>query len=246
MTPDALETFSGPGEVEPSTSPGDTERTTKRQREISRLESRALDFLHAVFMENAEPDERVNKLKENLEHFYTHLGQVVDVEDIRRRVEACRDLTDEAAFVDQAFQAVQPLIAHQVDHPDIARQIFHERHNFTQLNEVLSYGLAEEGTVAHIHLAPATDIANLRTTVIDGLCELARRMKADPVELGRVGRVAASSWIIAEHPRIMERLGFTIDGPISEAGAQRALEHGETRPSLRAHIDRDDFLNTYG
>lgn len=222
------------------------EQSFRREREISRLRERAVEFARTVFSEQPDGEARIAKLHENLGYFETHLGQDIDIRSIFAEIDALRDVDEAELFVARTVAAIEPLLEHQVDHPDVARQIFHERHDFTPLNEVLSYGLTEDGYVAHIHLAPATDIKNLRTVVVDGLRELARRITADPEGFVHLDRIAASSWIITEHPRIMEKLGFTIDGPVSEESAERARQHGESRPATRAHIDRADFLARYG
>jgi hypothetical protein len=77
----------------------------------------------------------------------------------------------------------------------------------------------------------------------DGLRELARRLEQD-ASMKDVSQITATSWIVAAHPRILEGLGFTVDGPIDEEKRQRDFAD-ETRPISKAHITREDFLKRY-
>lgn len=125
------------------------------------------------------------------------------------------------------------------------RQGWAEKSGFVPLNEVLSYGTHREE--AHIHLAPAKHESSLKLGVLvkRGLEKLAQKIKEDP-ELKNIERVSATSWLVAtkEGGRLMEKLGFQIDGPIDE---DFRAEHfkGELRPISRSHIERDEFLAKY-
>src|SRR3990167_7971144 len=124
------------------------------------------------------------------------------------------------------------------------REQFLSHGDFIPLSEALAFGTHD--TTAHIHLAPASSmgIAGLRADVDAGLRELARRLQSDP-ELQNIQTVKATSWIVAKNSRLIERLGFTVDGLISEEQKERHFFE-ESRPVASAHMDRQDFLKRYG
>lgn len=224
----------------------DTELDEFKQREFDRLLNRAGDYMHALYGRHESNSERINEVQKNMEVFFNNAGELLDADSIRLAIQSGLDAPDEETFVDKVLTAVRPVMRMQIEHPDVARRAFHERHDFQHLNEVLSYGLSEDGTVAHIHLAPAADLPNLRELVVQGLKELAKTIREHADQFEKLESVIGQSWIVAEHPRIMERLGFTIDGPVSEASAERARQHGENRPSSQASISLGKFLDLYG
>lgn len=217
----------------------------RRQRETGRYMDRAGEFLADLFRNNPTPEERMAKFRQNIGGFVKSAGEHLDVAALEQALQQCAETTTEEAFIERGLTAVQPIIALQIDRPDLARKAFYERHEFTPLSESLSFGVTEDGYVAHIHLAPATDIANLREDVTEGLHKLASLIRENPEQYKALERITATSWIVTEHPRVLERLGFTIDGPVSEASARHRREQGEVRPTSRAHIDIPDFLAKY-
>lgn len=130
----------------------------------------------------------------------------------------------------------------------LERKRFVEEHGFEPLNELLSFHLTEKGDVAYIHLGPARTIPKEELTLLvgAGLIELAQRMQdVSRVDLDRVTKVGAISWIVTKRPEWLEFLGFTIDGPISEH-LQKELFPDAKIPINTAHIDKDKFLSIYG
>lgn len=125
------------------------------------------------------------------------------------------------------------------------REVFVREGKFMPLNEIISFGVGGDN-IAHIHLAPASLLRpkELLRGVREGLQELARRLEEDP-KFKDVSVVTASSWIVAKNPKLLERIHFTVDGPISE---QMREEHfqDEVREVWAAHMDRKEFLKQYG
>lgn len=116
--------------------------------------------------------------------------------------------------------------------------------DFIPLSEALAFGVHRD--IAHIHLAPANTmgIAGLRADVQTGLRELARRLQEDDA-LNGVQTVQATLWIVAKNPRLLERLGFTVDGPISQEEREAHFAE-DPRDVASAHISREDFIARYG
>lgn len=125
------------------------------------------------------------------------------------------------------------------------RDVFHSQGGFEKLNDILSFGSYKD--VAHIHLAPARTMSpdQLIVSIQDGLHVLAQRLQTDS-EFESIERVTGTSWIVAKRPEMLEALGFTIDGPISdEMRTAHFSEDGDT-PISQASMSREDFLKRYG
>lgn len=60
-----------------------------------------------------------------------------------------------------------------------------------------------------------------------------------------IQRISIASWIVAKTPRRMQRLGFTIGGPVSGAVKQEEFP-SETREVATAFMTRAEFLQKYG
>lgn len=121
-----------------------------------------------------------------------------------------------------------------------ARKAFAHECAFTPINDLLSYG-REDGLI-HIHLAPAKTLSVKEkiAAVRDGLTRLATIVHADE----SMKQIEATSWIVARHPKLMKKLGFTVTGPIDDGMRQRRFRE-ETRPVSHAVINREEFLRRY-
>lgn len=114
------------------------------------------------------------------------------------------------------------------------------------LSDKVSFNLTKEGNVANLHLGEAQELSagELKSTVLSGFGGLAKRLvglEADDhrfpgEELGAVKEVRLTSWIVREHPRIIEKgLGFTIDDRSDELSRAERTQWG-------AVMSRDDFV----
>lgn len=215
------------------------------QRYHARQERQAGQFFHDLYQQADTNAARIAKIKESLSHFFSNAGEKLDAQAITARIESLADAPDEETFVDQAVAAMQSILHFQREHPDIARRIMLERHKFTPLNEVLSYGLTDDGEIVHIHLLPTTDQPRLRSLVLDGLRVLARQIQEHPENFVQLRAITATSWIVAEYPEVMKRLGFSVNGPDSEEFRQRHF-NSEEQDIDRASISKSDFLARYG
>ena len=104
----------------------------------------------------------------------------------------------------------------------------------TGVNDTLSYDLNTPAEI-HIHIAtlftlnPAETIKQLE----EGLHELALQLQTDP-NLAQIELIKGRSWIVYKHPKLVERLGFTI------------IDKDEEDGHALASISRDEFLKRYG
>lgn len=79
------------------------------------------------------------------------------------------------------------------------------------LNRLLSCELLNDGELMlHVNYAKDLLISEKIRLFRNGFIELSRLLKNNPW-FSSVQLITATSWIVAEHPKMMERLGFTID-----------------------------------
>lgn len=131
------------------------------------------------------------------------------------------------------------------------------------LNDVMQATLENDRT-ALIHIAKIEGSTKDKLSKFkDGLRKLAELLENDERFL-KVLFIGASSWITAEHPKVLERFGFSVDydnvsaigktfaGKYkntlkNEAEAREMIpkEHRDTEP-MYAQISREKFLELYG
>lgn len=124
---------------------------------------------------------------------------------------------------------------------DAPEQLEQKEEKFISINEVLAYGLGAD--VAHIHVMPADNKSPREKYVlfVEGLKNLADVVRDNE----DIKRVIGTSWIIAEHAPMIEKLGFTVTGAIPE-DLRDVHFKDEERDIWGAEMSREDFLNTYG
>lgn len=118
------------------------------------------------------------------------------------------------------------------------RRLFSRKEKFIPINELLSYR-TEQGSV-YIQVMPEKEIDNVLVEFTDGLRELAKIVSQNE----SIKKITANSWIVAEHPAVMERFGFTVTGEIKEDLKQKHFR-GEKRPVWGAYMSREEFINMY-
>ncbi len=172
---------------------------------------------------------------------------LIDGDIVRQSLGKCSAIKDKEEFIEKVLSAIEPINDLKKNNPGIFEQIEREAfikeveaRGFKKINEILSYGVNDD--FAHIHLAPARQIgvSGLKKMVQGGLEELAKIVK----ENQEIKRVEAISWIVADHPKILEKLGFTVVGEIDEE-MRRKHYVDDNRPISRATISREDFLSRY-
>lgn len=121
------------------------------------------------------------------------------------------------------------------------REILLNNPNIKEINELIAYDFDEEGNM-HLHVLPNqhSTITEKMTLMKQGLKLTANILIGHP----EVKFLYATSWIVAENPKLLEMLGFTIEGEISEI--ERTTEFSdEQRDVWKAVIPREDFIDRY-
>lgn len=97
------------------------------------------------------------------------------------------------------------------------------------LSDTLYYGLYKNTLTLHVLPSSTLSRSNQLRSLREGLKKLADELKNNE-NLENIKIVSAKSWIVEEHPGLMEKLGFTI----------------EAEKTDRATITRERFLELYG
>lgn len=107
-----------------------------------------------------------------------------------------------------------------------------------EINELLYCSIHGESLSLHVHTSSTQSPMQNYGKMKEGLKILADRIRGLP-DHGGLKRIEGTSWIIAEHPELLERLGFAVDRD----------ENGEVIVSgqnAHASIDVDAFLEKWG
>ena len=110
-----------------------------------------------------------------------------------------------------------------------------EKHGYTPLNEMLSYGIDPkypEDIGIHVHENLTRTSIQANTQMLSGLKILAEKMQTDPA-LAPMKRVAAYSWIVYNSPDILRMLGFELG------------ERDEAKKVALATMGRDAFIRKF-
>jgi len=175
---------------------------------------------------------------ERIEHMIVENRELFDAlengEEIENRLRACGEIEDKGEFVKAALEVMWPIIEVEMEKSNLNNEKIVCR---KQVNEMLSYDI-QDGCV-YVHVFSGGWKTSLKK-YIDGLKELAKDIEKDE----SIKMVMAVSWIVIEHPRILEKIGFHIDSEITNENIKRELSF-EDRKFGQAHMTREEFLNRY-
>ncbi len=202
----------------------------------------------AQYIFNLEINKRYEEILNTIPVFlnkdeYNPLDIDVILEMKKRFLETCK-LENREDFLFEFNNILQPIF--DLKKKNIAafekalRKNTTSRRGFTELNDLLSYG--KSGSEIHIHI-----FFNETLSVSEKvkMIEVGFGKLADIVDMDEeVKEITATSAIVAEHPKILEKYGFIIDGPISKDERGKRFIYDNTKID-RAHISREEFLRRY-
>ncbi|MFA4817130.1 MAG: hypothetical protein WC608_00200 [Parcubacteria group bacterium] len=159
-------------------------------------------------------------------------------ETMKKELEKCINIETKKKFVDEVITIIMPFIELKLEKPELFMREAEADREFMKLNELLSYEI--KGDSILIHMVPGEKVENFVIKFKAGLQKLAEILN----ENKNIETIQATSWIIAKHPKLIERSGFVIDGEISKKIRE---EHffGDKSKISQAHILRNDFLEKY-
>ena len=207
----------------------------------------------AIFNDKEKLKRVVANVDGRLETFKEY-GFSIEKDKIVADVQKAVGAKDAEAFAGSFLKAVEPYLIlisdekvsdlmRKADEDARRKEIFNEDGNF-KLSEVLYAGAGKNE--AQIHLAPSAELikekglAFFKNEVKIGLKKLAENIRLYP----EIKKITATSWIVGKNPALLEDLGFTVIGGISEEEKEKHFKD-ETRPIAKAFISREDLLEKY-
>jgi len=178
--------------------------------------------------------ERIDDLKEQIDR----LDFLENKEIMKTELEKCINIKTRKEFKDQVVKIIKPFIDLKIERPEIFVREAGTSQEFVKLNELLSYEIKSDSI--HIHMLPEEKVENLAIKFKAGLQKLAEILN----ENQNIETIQATSWIIAKHPKFIERFGFVIDSEINEE-IRREHFSGDKSKISQAHMLRNDFLEKY-
>lgn len=110
-----------------------------------------------------------------------------------------------------------------------------ERYDYIGLNDLVSYEFTKDypdDISLHIHENLTKAPMDANRSMIEGMRLLADKLSTDP-ELAHIKWISGKSFIVYDHPEIMERLGFTI------------VERDDAEKLALAKMNRDAFVKKF-
>ncbi len=220
----------------------------KIKEKAETIEQRMQRLLRQCFNENQDSKLRHKDLLKRLQFFLTvEDNPYLDtntINEIDSNLERICLIDNEEEFLNNAMVSLQPLFdwqhAEPVSFESSLRKGINAMTGFIPLNEMLTY--EQKKTEIHIHLSPSETLSlgNKLTLLRDGFKKLAEILKDN----SSIEQVRATSWLVAAHPGLLEKLGFTVEGEISPEMKKENFSHDD-RPVASAFINREDLLRIY-
>lgn len=220
----------------------DLEKRNEKEKSIH-------DKIENLFDVYDNGEERIGLLLELLAPLIND-NLIKDQDQMKINLLNCSKLNNKNEFVDKVMETITPLITFLIDNPDLEkrlvderplnlrRKIFNDFNKYEQIGQYISYGIT--GRTLHIHLPDASDLIKGKSRSIlfsemendfNNLAEILNNHK-------EIKEVTASSWIVANNPNILEKLGFVIDHEHDSIDK-------EGRKTSVSYIPRDKFLEKY-
>ncbi|MFW6173461.1 MAG: hypothetical protein ACOC5T_06945 [Elusimicrobiota bacterium] len=215
---------------------------TEEERGEAGVDFQALveNSLERICTENEEPENRVEELLGLLEPVSEKLNEeVLAQKDFEKMKEEIKSLTETSKeeFIEGSLEAMEPLFEARREYPhqfdDATAEAMNEAGDFTEINRLLSYGRYKNEI--HIHAPHGETVPNKLKLYREGMRELAEIVKKDP----EVEKVTATSYLVAQHPGLFERMGFEVEELPESQKIQGTLEE------KKATISREDFLEKF-
>jgi hypothetical protein len=210
----------------------------EKKEEIYRVEKKKLVALFKSYLTGKE---RIAALKPAIESVS---GFLENSDEILKRLTECEQIDNRPEFINNVFATIRPVIDLMIERPELFE--FEEEKQSEEkgiqkrieLNELLSYSI--EGNFIFIHAVPKSEVKEGLIKMNEGLNKLAEIIN----ERKEIQTVEVASWIVTKHPNIIKRLGFELDGEISDDFRAKYF-HNDNAVIHRAHMAREDFLKKY-
>lgn len=217
-------------------------QTASLEKPNESWEEKAMSHLETIYRLYPNNQKRLKDIKEQIKTIASMaLGPDNKILD---ELDKCLDIENRDEFIQAIMLILQPIIDAKRNDPvkfeEAKRQAFLENGKFNSINDLMSYDIDEH--TLHLHIAPneTTTAARKITMLKEGMIELAKIVRDNK----DIQKITGASWIVAEHPEILTRLGFDLEGQISAEEKERFFA-AETKDVHRASISRQALLNKY-
>tara|TARA_B100000745_G_scaffold300486_1_gene254699 strand:+ start:2720 stop:3403 length:684 start_codon:yes stop_codon:yes gene_type:complete len=190
-------------------------------------------------------------------HILNRMGEQgqLSEDEMTRAAEILNDIDEIEnldVFTSRVLHAVEPFLAKITADPEayqarLRREALEDPNTEKiMINELLYYNLDVEGDI-HLHVFPnrfTTQSEKMRL-MRAGLHDLVAILEQHP----ETKKIHALSWIVAESPKLMKILGFTVTGKpklrTSLRERSKPKQHDDSKEEWAAHITREEFLAKY-
>lgn len=221
----------------PEITPAKSQEEIKRDQVREELYRKARVKLGMIFGFHENGEDRARQLKEDFAKYAEFLE---NGEALMASLETCARIENKKEFVETVLEMTKPFVELALERPELFAPAEGQSREFIKINDLLSYGIGHQGDLIHIHVVPDAEVRAGISKLKEGFQELAKIVK----ENERIETIRATSWIVAKHPKILEKLGFILDGEISKEMREKYFP-GEKMAIHGAHMDRKDFLEKY-
>ncbi len=220
------------------------------QKEELKNIKRIKKAISKIFEEEKNGPARINVIVSKIKPFLD--SGLVKKNEIYNLLEECSSVEEKDVFTKCVLSSIRPFFdLKEKEQEKIKREIFLKEGGFKTLNKVLSYGehfYDKDKKVVHVHLAPAKELKKevgetaFLELIKDGIKKLAEIVKKDK----KIKKIAAISWLVAQRPKVIESLGFTIKGEINQEFRKKFFPYEpDDEEIMRAIIKREKFLKRY-
>lgn len=213
----------------------------RRERVLEAMTQRIKEAIHRMVLEMPRDTDLDTQKQEVLSYMEERMGSLFPenhgaVVTVIESLRSTRYSNEEemASLMANRFRSFLTTVISPEDLETKLRNDAAERSGWKTFNEALSYELGPNNEVnLHVPMIFTKKPLEMYRLFNDGLRLLATRLETDP-ELKGVEQIVAYSWIIFEHPGLIEKMGFTLD------------ERDEKKKGSLAFMNRDDFIERYG
>ncbi len=197
---------------------------------------------------NDNNKDRIEKILSGIKVFFDMDDSPLDTEEIKEAFRACTGETKEE-FIESLMVAVKPFIDLKVSDPVLfeewERSLFMTGDKDHKINQLVGYEEDDDGWL-NMHFASNKYISSdqkrkLPKMFVESMRHLAELAKKDESIRG----INAESWIVAKHPKMVERYGFEVTGEVPEQEIE-GEEPIKTEEMWGAFITRDKLIEKFG
>jgi len=209
----------------------------QRKNKLEKKDEKTKSDLKDLFNRYSTGPERIKAIQTQLKRF-SHLLSEEQKEYLAKSISEIENIIDENEFVEKMFPVAKYYLGIKAEHlgqfEEIDRQRMYDEHpTYKELNQLFAYELEDGEIRLHVPSNEGTPIKDKLGLMEDGLKKLAEIVRDYP----NIKLVAGRSWIVGEHPKLLERLGFEVSEiETNPQGIKVGL----------ATISREELLKRYG